>query len=35
MLTPAEHPLQTHCDDIVLIQLLVFTNCTGLRVSLL
>jgi len=32
MLTPVEYPLQTHRDDIVLIQFVVFTNCTGFLV---
>lgn len=35
MLTPVEYPLQTHCDDIVLIQFVVFENCTGAQDSLL
>jgi hypothetical protein len=35
MLTPVEYPLQTHCDDIVLIQFVVFANCTGVQGSLL
>jgi hypothetical protein len=35
MLTPGEYPLQAHCGNIVLVQFVVFENCTGIQVSLL